>query len=137
MVQVVRVALGGLEGPDGKVHLRRRQLLVVLVAPEGLVGPVDLSVLVGLSAFLLALENDETMAVRRLHRLHWGRPVAEVAVGHGEEAPNRSDWNGDLAYCDNHSGHFDLELAKQRVIGWSGFEGWQAWLSLLVEGVSR
>ena len=46
MVQVVQVALGGLEGPDGEVRLQRRQLLVVLVALEGLVGPVDLSVLV-------------------------------------------------------------------------------------------
>ena len=93
MVQVVWVALGGLEGPDSEVRLRRRQLLVVLVAPEGLVGPVDLSVLVGLLAFLLALENDETMVVRRLHRLRRDCLVAEVAAGHGEEAPNCSDWN--------------------------------------------
>ena len=101
------------------------------MAPEGL------SVLVGLLAFLLALENDEMMVVRRLHHLHWGRPVAEVATGHSEEALNRSDWNGDLACCDNHYGHSDLVLVKQRAIGWSGFEGWQAQLSLLVEGVSR
>ena len=124
------MALGGLEGPDGEVRLRRHQLLVVLVALEGLVGPVDLSVLVGLLAFLLVLENDETMAVRRLHHLHQGHPVVEVVAGHSEEALNRSDWNGDLAYCDNHSGHSDLALAKQRAIGWSGFEGWQAQLSL-------
>ena len=100
-------------------------------------GPVDLSVLVGLLAFLLALENDEMMVVCRLHCLHQGHEVVEVAAGHGEEAPNHSDWNGDLAYCDNHSGHSDLELAKQCAIRWSGFEGWQAWLSLLIEGVSR
>ena len=75
---------------------------------------------VGFLAFLLVLENDETMAVRRLHHPHRGCPVAEVAAGHSKEALNRSDWNGDLAYCDNHSGHSDLALAKQRAIGWLG-----------------
>ena len=134
---MVRVVQGGLEGPDGKVCFRRRQLLVVLVAPEGLVGPVGLSVLVDLLAFLQALENDETMEVRRLHHLHRGRPVAGVATGHDEEALNRSDWNGDLACCDDHYGRSDLALVKQCAIGWSGFEGWQAQLSSLVEGVSR
>ena len=77
------------------------------------------------------------MVVRRLHHLRRGCPVAEVATGHDEEALNRLDWNGDLACCDDHYGRSNLALAKQCAIGWSGFEGWQAQLSLLVEGVSR
>ena len=128
------MALGGLGDPDGKVRLQGRQLLV---APEGLVGPVDLSVLVGLSASLLALGSGETMVVRRLHRLHRGHLVAEVVVDCSEKVPNRSGWNYDLACWGGRSEHFALMLTKWRATGWSGFEGWQARLDLLVEGVSH
>ena len=130
------MALGGLRDPDGEVHLPGRLLLVVLVAPEGLVGLVDLSVLMGLSAFLLALGSGETMVVRHLHHLHRGRPVAEVAADRCEKVPNRSGWNYDLAW-GGRSEHFTLALTKQRVTGWSGFKGWQARLGLLVEGMSH
>ena len=131
------MALGGLGGPDSKVHLRGRQLLVVLVALEGLVDPVDLSVLVGLLAFLLALGSGETMVVHRLRCLHQGCPVAEVAADRGKKVPIRSGWNYDLACWDGRSEHFALALAKQCATGWSVFEGWQAQLSLLVEGMSH
>ena len=135
VAQVVQVALG-LGDLDGEVCLQGCQLLVVLVAPEGLVDPVDPSVLVGLLAFLLALGSGETMVVRHLRRLHRSCLVAEVVADRSEKVPIRSGWNYDLACWGGRSEHFALALAKQCVTGWSGFEGWQAQLGLLVEGVS-
>jgi hypothetical protein len=121
-----------LEDLGDEVRLRRHHRQVVLVGPEGLVDQGGLSVLVDLSAFLLELESGK-MVVRHLRRLHRGRLVVEVAAGHDAEVLNHSDWKNDLSCWDGHSESLDSALAKQRVIGWLGFEDWVAWPNSSVE----